>query len=226
MAGNGSRFAESGYAVPKPMIDVAGKPMFIKSIESINLSFDDYIFIVRKEHNITTKVLEYYPNAKIVELDHVTEGAACSVLLADDYLNDDDSIFVSNCDQIIDWDSTKFNNKKDSDGVIMLFNEPNRDPKWSFADYDHDTESISKVAEKDPISEWATSGHYYWKEWKTYKQSAQAMINSNDRINGEFYLCPVYNYTINQLNKTVKGVIIDRMHGVGTPEDLEKWLNL
>jgi dTDP-glucose pyrophosphorylase len=223
MAGNGSRFQSQGYTNPKPMIDIKGKPMFVLAVECLDLEFDDYIFIVRKEHNIVDAVKEYYPNAKIVELDALTEGAACSVLMADKYLNDDDSVFISNCDQIITWDNTKFD-KTAADGLILTFDCPERDPKWSFAETD-DSSNVIRVAEKNPISDNATSGHYFWKSWKTYKDSTSQMFAANDRFNNEFYLCPVFNYTIAQ-GKTVKTISVNTMHGIGTPEDLDKWLSL
>lgn len=217
MAGEGSRFSEQGYPVPKPLIDINGKPMFVRAIESIDLTFDDYVFIVRKEHNIKNAIYQYYPTAKVIEIDELTEGAACTVLLAGRYIDDDDAVLVTNCDQLIEWDSTTFD--ASSAGNILCFHDPDKDPKWSFAQVDENN-NVKKVAEKNPISEWATSGHYYWKNWRNYKDAAAHMISANDRTNGEFYLCPVYNYTIG----TIKMTKIDRMHGLGTPEDLEKWL--
>ena len=226
MAGNGSRFTIQGYDDPKPVIDVNGKPMFVRTIESIGLEFDDYIFIVRKEHNLSDRVKTFYPNAKIVELDGLTEGAACSVATADLYLDDDDSVCICNCDQFFEWDSSTFEQHKNNDGVVLLFHDSKRDPKWSFAAYEPNSQRIFKVAEKNPISEYATAGLYYWRNWGVYKQSMQMMIAADDRTNGEFYLCPVYNHTIRLQNKTISGILIDKMHGVGTPEDLNTWLGL
>lgn len=224
MAGNGSRFAVAGYTNPKPLIDVKGKPMFVRSIDDINLKFDDMIFIVRKEHNIKDRVLEHYPSAKVIELDGSTEGAACSVLTADQYLDPNDSVFISNCDQIIEWDTNEFDKLRHNDGVILTFDCPERDPKWSFAQTD-DTGNVIRVKEKDPISSEATTGHYYWQAWSMFKQSAAQMIAADDRYNNEFYLCPVFNYTI-AAGGTVKTVGVQHMQGVGTPEDLNVWLSL
>ena len=223
MAGNGSRFAVAGYTDPKPLIDVKGKPMFVRSIDDINLTFDDMIFIVRKEHNIKDRVLEYYPSAKVIELEHLTKGAACSVLAADQYLNPDDSVFISNCDQIIKWDTDKFDKLRHNDGIILTFDCPERDPKWSFAQTD-DTGNVIRVKEKDPISSEATTGHYYWRRWQMFKHSAEQMFAADDRYNNEFYLAPVFNYTI-AVGGTVKTVKVNHMQGVGTPEDLNVWLN-
>jgi len=219
MAGNGSRFSEQGYTVPKPLIDVEGKPMFVRAIECLNLKFDDYIFIVKREHNLTQEIEKYF-NATIIELDTTTEGAACTVLTADPCINDNDSVMICNCDQIIKWDSNCWHAMPDSDGRLLVFDEPTADPKWSFAELD-ESNNVTRVAEKDPISTWATTGHYYWNRWSTYKASAQSMIDADDRTNNEFYLCPVYNHTPG----TIKAIPVSEMHGIGTPEDLQKWLS-
>jgi dTDP-glucose pyrophosphorylase len=223
MAGNGSRFVDAGYKSPKPLIDVLGKPMFVCAVENIGLEFDEMIFIVRKEHNIKENVKEHYPQAHVVELDSLSEGAACSVLAANTFVNDDDSIFITNCDQFIEWDSGSFNSHKDNDGIILTFDCPDHNPKWSYARTENDY--VVEVAEKNPISDYATSGHYYWKNWSTFKTSALKMIENNERVNGEFYLAPVYNQTIASGGK-VKRLSIDKMYGVGTPEDLDAWLSL
>jgi NDP-sugar pyrophosphorylase family protein len=225
MAGNGSRFSNAGYETPKPLIDIGGKPMFVRAIESIGLDFDDYIFIVREEHNMKNSVLEHYPNEKVIELDTLTEGAACSVAKADLYLDDNDSVCICNCDQLFVWNSTEFKNHKNNAGMILLFHEPTKNPKWSFAEYDSNTTQISRVAEKNPISEYATAGLYYWHNWGIYKQSLQMMIDANDRTNGEFYLCPVYNYTLSIKDQFVSGIVSQDLIGLGTPEDLQKWLD-
>jgi len=222
MAGEGSRFREQGYTVPKPLIDVRGKPMFVRAVESVDLEFDNHIFITRKEHNIADGIRDYYPHAHVVELDALTQGAACSVLTADPYMNSEDAMFVTNCDQFIDWDSSLFTEQMHNDGVIMTFECPERDPKWSYARTENDI--VVEVAEKNPISTHATSGHYYWSQWKTFKNSANQMIANNERVNGEFYLAPTYNQTIAVGGRVVR-VPIEHMYGVGTPEDLDLWLN-
>jgi UDP-N-acetylglucosamine diphosphorylase / glucose-1-phosphate thymidylyltransferase / UDP-N-acetylgalactosamine diphosphorylase / glucosamine-1-phosphate N-acetyltransferase / galactosamine-1-phosphate N-acetyltransferase len=223
MAGNGSRFSAAGYSDPKPLVDVRGKPMFVQAVDNIGLEFDEMIFIVQKSHNIRDRVLEYYPNAHVVEIDGITQGAACSVLLADPYISDEDAVFVSNCDQLIQWDTNDFKTKMDNDGIILTFDCPNRNPKWSFAQTDT-IGRVVRVAEKDPISELATTGHYYWSHWITFKNSVNEMIQNNDRFNNEFYLCPTFNYTINHGGHVVTSHVTE-MHGLGTPEDLQKWLD-
>jgi NDP-sugar pyrophosphorylase family protein len=227
MAGLGSRFAEEGYTVHKPMIDVNGIPMFVHAERTIGLDFDERIFIVRKEQNLSDEILKWYPDALIKEIDSLTEGTACTILTVADWLSSDDSIFVSNCDQHTVWASLDAVrdavNSDEVDGLISVFHCPERDPKWSYAELDGDG-SISRVAEKDPISEWATTGFYYWRSADMFKRNANQMILADDRVNNEFYTCPVFNYSLKENNCNIIPMLVDRMVGLGTPEELEKYL--
>jgi dTDP-glucose pyrophosphorylase len=110
-------------------------------------------------------------------------------------------------------------------GFISVFHCPEKDPKWSFAETNSEGR-VLRVAEKDPISEWATTGYYYWKDGKQFIRNAKQMIEANDRVNNEFYTCPVYNYTIKECNEVahVVTVEVDRMQGIGTPKDLEEFI--
>lgn len=226
MAGQGSRFDEVGYDLPKPMIPVGDVPMFVHVERCTELDFDERIFIVRKEHDIKSQVLEWYPDAHIIELDYLTEGTACTILTAREHYEDGSSIFVSNCDQHIEWDvehAKSIMNNPYNSGMIPNFHCPDRAKKWSYAMVD-DNQNIKRVAEKDPISEWATVGYYWWRDGTQFIESAERMIQANDRVNNEFYTCPTYNYTL-QLEGigNIKHIEVDAMQGLGTPEDLNEY---
>jgi len=221
MAGLGSRFTEQ----VKPLIPVGDVPMFVHSERCIELDFDERIFIVRKEHDIKARVLEWYPDATVIELDYLTEGTACTILTAREHYEDGSSIFVANCDQHIEWDSDWAQAIIDSGvpGLIPNFHCPGGSKKWSYAMVD-DRQNIKRVAEKDPISEWATVGYYYWKDGRQFIQSVDMMMEANDRVNNEFYTCPVYNYTLKIPGiGNVKHIEVDVMQGIGTPEDLKEY---
>jgi HAD superfamily hydrolase (TIGR01509 family) len=227
MAGAGSRFEKAGYTFPKPLIDVKGEPMI--KVVSENLNFDaNFIYIVQKSHrekyNLDTLLNLITPNCKIVEVNGVTDGAACTTLLAKEFINNDDSLILANSDQFIEWDSNEFMYKMketDVDGGIVTFESTH--PKWSFAKLD-DFGFVSEVAEKNPISDIATVGIYYWKKGSDYVKYAEQMINKNVRVNNEFYVCPVFNEAIPD-GKKVINYRIDKMWGLGTPEDLISFLN-
>ena len=226
MAGAGKRFADAGYVFPKPLIEIDNKPMIQWVIESLNFSAN-YIFIIQKEHqekyNIKSVLKILQPNCKIIELDHLTEGAACTTLLAKEYINNSNPLIIANSDQYISWNSSKALydfNSKNLDGAILTFEAIH--PKWSYAKCD-DNGYVTEVAEKKVISKNATVGVYYWKHGSDYVQSAENMIKKNIRVNNEFYVCPVYNEFLLK-NKKVKIHNVDRMSGLGTPEDLNNFL--
>ena len=228
MAGAGSRFKEAGYIFPKPLIEIDNKPMIQWVIESLKLD-GNFIFIVQKEHqekyNINSVLKILKPNCQIIELDHITEGAACTTLLAKKFINSNNPLIIANSDQYISWDSIKsmynFNSKK-VDGSILTFEAIH--PKWSYAKVDKNN-LVTEVAEKKVISKNATVGVYFWKRGGDYVKYAEQMIKKNIRVNNEFYVCPVFNEAI--LDK--KKIIIDpveEMHGLGTPDDLNNFLNV
>ena len=228
MAGKGSRFAKAGYTFPKPLIEINQKPMIEWVLNSLNLE-GNYIFIIQKEHqkkyNIKSLLKILKPNCKIIELDHVTEGAACTTLLAKKYINNDKPLIISNSDQYIKWDSNKimydFVTRK-YDGGILTFNAHH--PKWSYAKVNNE-KLVEKVAEKEVISSNATTGVYYWKKGSDYVKYALRMIKKNIRVNNEFYVCPVYNEAIKKKKKITISKV-DQMHGLGTPEDVDIFIDI
>ena len=226
MAGAGSRFEQAGYTFPKPLIDVKGRPMIQVVTDNLNIKAN-YIYVVQKEHrekyNLDTLLNLITPGCKIVETQGVTEGAACTALLAKEYINNNSPLFFANSDQFVEWDSTEFlykMNETDSDGGIVTFKATH--PKWSFAKL-NDKGVVTEVAEKKPISDIATVGFYYWKKGSDFVKYAEEMIDEDIRVNNEFYVCPVFNQAIKD-NKIIRTFNIEKMWGLGTPEDLKNYL--
>lgn len=222
MAGAGKRFADAGYIFPKPLIEINNKPMIQWVIESLNLKAN-YIFIIQKEHqekyNVKSVLNILQPGCKIIELDHVTKGAACTTLLAKKYIDNSNPLIIANSDQYIKWNSSKVLydiNTKNLDGAILTFESIH--PKWSYAKCDEDG-FVTEVAEKKVISRNATVGIYYWKHGSDYVSSAVKMIKKKITVNNEFYVCPTYNEFLAK-NKKVKIFNVEKMYGIGTPDDL------
>lgn len=227
MAGAGSRFEKAGYTFPKPLIDVEGEPMIKLVSENINMDAN-FIYIVQKSHrekyNLDTLLNLVSPGCKIVEVDGITEGAAVTTLLAKEHINNDSPLVMANSDQFIDWDSNEFMYKMsetNADGGIVTFKATH--PKWSFAKLDENG-YVTEVAEKNPISDIATVGIYYWSKGSDYVRYAEQMIEKNVRVNNEFYVCPVFNEAIGD-GKKIRTFEIQTMWGLGTPEDLNVYLN-
>ena len=229
MAGAGSRFEQAGYSFPKPLIDVRGKPMIQTVVDSLNINAN-YIFIVQKSHyekySLQHTLNLIAPNCKIIQVNEMTEGAACTTLLAKDLINNDEPLLLANSDQYLDWDSNQFMYSMtgdEIDGGILTF--PSCHPKWSYAKLNEEG-FVTEVAEKRVISKYATVGIYYFKKGSDYVRGAEQMIDKNIRTNNEFYVCPVYNECI--LNKgkyKIFNVDENSMWGLGTPEDLAYFLN-
>ena len=227
MAGAGSRFEQAGYTFPKPLIEVNGKPMIQVVVENLNIDAK-HIFIVQKSHyekynlkyllNLITN-----NNCEIVQVNGITEGAACTTLLAKELIDNDEPLVMANSDQFLEWDSNEFMYSMvadDVDGGIVSFEATH--PKWSFAKLGEDG-FVTEVAEKKPISNIATVGVYYWSRGSDYVKYAEQMIEKDIRTNNEFYVCPVYNEAIGD-EKKVKVFSIDKMWGLGTPEDLGEYV--
>ena len=226
MAGAGSRFQQAGYTFPKPLIDVEGKPMIQVVVENLNIEAN-YIYVVQKSHrekfNLDTMLNLITPGCRIVETEGITEGAACTALLAKELIDNDSPLFFANSDQFVEWDSNEFMykmNETDCDGGIVTFRSAH--PKWSFAKID-ERGLVTEVAEKNPISDIATVGFYYWKKGSDFVKYAESMIQKEIRVNNEFYVCPVFNEAIGD-NKQIRIFDVDRMWGLGTPEDLKHFL--
>jgi len=227
MAGAGSRFAEAGFKLPKPLIDVNGKPMIQNVIENLNIDAN-FIFVVQKEHyekfNLQSYLSLMAPSCKVIFTDGVTEGAACTTLLAKEFINNDKHLLIANSDQLVEWDSCDFMYSmiyNNLDGGILTFKDNNS--KWSYAKSERNG-YVSEVAEKKVISEDATVGIYYWKTGSEYVRFAEQMISKNIRVNNEFYVCPVFNEACLE-NKLIKVFPVNKMWGIGTPADLELYLN-
>ncbi len=226
MAGAGSRFAQAGYTFPKPLIEVNGKPMIQVVVENLNVDAH-FIFLVQKEHyekyNLKQVLGLIKPGCDIVLVDGMTEGAACTTLLASSLIDNDEPLLMANSDQIVDWNSNESLYAFGAEGVdggILTFKATH--PKWSYAKLGDDG-LVSEVAEKNPISDNATVGIYYWKNGSDYVKYANQMIKKDIRTNNEFYVCPVFNEAI-QDGKKIRIKEVPKMWGIGTPEDLNYYL--
>eukprot|EP01116_Phalansterium_solitarium_P000254 TRINITY_DN10156_c0_g1_i1.p1 TRINITY_DN10156_c0_g1~~TRINITY_DN10156_c0_g1_i1.p1 ORF type:complete len:248 (-),score=60.21 TRINITY_DN10156_c0_g1_i1:103-846(-) len=229
MAGAGSRFAKAGYKDPKPLIDVRGKPMIQVVMENLHVKNVRFIFIVQKDHyaayNLGERLPQLAPDCVILQTDGVTEGPACSVLLAKEYINNENPLFMANSDQYLEWNAQEFIDEMLQPGVdgglsVFLMTAP--DNKWSFAKADENG-FVVDVAEKKKISDYATTGIYFWTRGKDFVRQAESMIAKNIRVNNEFYVAPVYNEALNEGQK-IKISVCKKFWGLGVPEDLDFYL--
>lgn len=168
----------------------------------------------------TGQVFERRVTYEVVEVNSVTEGAACTVLLAEDKIDNDQELIIANCDQLVlDPEYMKasidYYRLKEADGGILSF--LNDSPKWSYCRMAG--EKVTEVVEKQVVSNIATVGIYYYREGKMFVDAAKCMMSRNFRVNGEFYVAPAYNDMICRNQKVIPYMVND-MVGLGTPEDL------
>lgn len=233
MAGLGSRFSEAGYTKPKPFIDVKGKTMIERVMDNLRIENARFVLIARSDHleaePAVVQELEAHGDLVFSPIDFTTEGAACTVLTARAKLDPDSPLLIANCDQIVDFNCADYIRDamdRDLDGSILCFKDRYRDPKWSFARVDGNG-LVAEVKEKVAISDIATVGIYYFRHARDFMDAATDMIAFNDRCNKEFYVCPVYNYMVRQRARVgVYHVDPEAMHGIGTPADLNAYLEL
>jgi len=223
MAGHGSRFANAGYTFPKPLIEVNGMPMIELVVKNLDME-GNFIFITQKAHyekyNLDDTLDKIAPGCKIITVDKVTEGAACTVLLAKQYIDNDDPVVIANSDQFVEWSSGDFlSHVENYDAGMATFDSTH--PKWSYANVQNGL--VTHVAEKKVISNHATVGIYYYRHGNEFVKYAEQMIAKNIRVNGEFYVAPVFNEYILEGKKVVIKDI-RKMWGLGVPEDLNVFL--
>jgi NDP-sugar pyrophosphorylase family protein len=234
MAGRGSRFTKVCYSLPKPLIPVHNIPMIRLVLENLRPAMPHrFIFLCLEEHvrryGIDEKLRFWAGGSEIILVDRVTEGAACTVLLAKDLVNDGNPLMIANSDQWVDVDINPYLaeiDRDDLDGLIMTMWAD--DPKWSFVRLNPDG-LVTEVVEKVVVSNEATVGIYNFRKGSDFVWAAEKMISKNLRVNGEFYVAPTYNELIGA-GARIKPYSIGKenagMYGLGIPTDLESFVSM
>ena len=225
MCGMGSRFQQVGYDIPKYLISYHGAPMIYHAVETLDIPGKIY-FVVKTEHLLKYKFLEKMLlglGHEIVLCDRNTDGAAESLMLAKPYITNMEEPMISvNCDQYMLWNSNKFvQTMKENTDVSYILTYKENSPKCSYI-RENAVGLITEVREKQVISNDATIGVYHWARSKYFFEDAQRMISDDHRENGEYYVAPVYNYTIAN-GHPVKKFEVQKTEfwPVGIPADLE-----
>lgn len=232
MAGRGERF--KGYnPLPKPAIPVAGKPMMRWAIESLPLEGAELYAVVLEEHEdvLAPIVRDAVPDARVITIREVTEGAACTVLRAMSYLRSNEPLLISDCDRYAEVEWRGFFGYFESVDVSVL-GSPKRDfitpadagtivfrgegPRWSYCRL-APWPFVRGVAEKSPISDLANAGLYYWHRADGFALAASKMMAMpSARVNGEWYVAPVFNH----FGGSIVAYEVKSFEPLGTPEDV------
>lgn len=226
MAGLGSRFSDAGFEVPKPLIEIDGKTLIQHSVESLGIQ-GRFIFITREydnpEHNsrLTEILNDLAPGHVELRAKGKQFGTSFSALLAKDYIDNEDELILTNCDQRLEWDPEDFLRMSRShgiDGSILV--HPSSSHKHSYAVVQNGL--VTHLAEKNPISDNALVGLHYWKHGKDFVKSAESLIGDCIKDGRESYVSLTYNYLINDGKRIVSHSIPANQYiPLGTPRDLE-----
>ncbi len=231
MAGEGSRFRNAGWTTPKPLIELAGKPLFVRAIESVKV--DDapmkYSLIVRQEHideyAVDKGIREILPDAMIYSVEKTTRGAVETCLIAEAGIADDDAVVVMDCD--LEFRSEAYrriieealNNEDATGGALVSFDSDQ--PKYSYAALDENG-NVVRTAEKEVISNHALCGAYFFASGKEFKEIAHQLLEA-PMEKPEFYVSLLYNYLLAK-GDTVKLATMEDYRSYGTPEELKRYL--
>lgn len=232
MAGRGKRFADAGYGTPKPLLPLHGRPMTEVVIDNLRPARPHrFVFLILREHaaafGFDRHLKNWAPGSEVVYVESVTQGAACTVLLARHLIDTADPLMIANCDQWVDADVNEYLDTLDreaADGLIMTMWAD--DPKWSFVRFGP-SGGVTEVVEKQVVSNEATVGVYNFRRGRDFVRAADAMIAQDLRVNGEFYVAPAYNPLIAEGQKVVVhnvGREDAGMYGLGIPADFERFV--
>lgn len=232
MAGEGSRFRNAGWTTPKPLIELKGKPLFVRAIESVKVDGAPmkYSLIVRKEHideyGIDSGIHEILPDAMVYSVEKTTRGAVETCLIAENGIDDDDAVVVMDCD--LEFRSEAYKriiedsllNSNAQGGALVSFES--QEPKYSYAELNADG-NVLRTAEKEVISNHALCGAYFFASGKEFKEVAHRLLDEPVMLKPEFYVSLLYNYLLAK-GDMVKLAPMEDYRSYGTPEELKKWL--
>ncbi len=223
MAGRGSRLSALG--LPKPLVEIAGKPLLAWSTRWLKTLPGAKVTVVAlAEHDrnfdLASIVERFIPGARCILIPEVTDGQLCTVLCAAPQLVPEVPLLIAPCDTMIEGPLPIPDSLSGPDlgvrGIISVASMPGE--RWSFAACDADW-NVSRVAEKVRISPWASTGLYYFADTAGFLDDARLMVSGGERVKGEFYVMPLYGRMI-QRGDRIRAVPVQAMHDLGTPEAL------
>jgi len=230
LAGPSDLFTNAGFVYPKPLIEINGITMIQLVIDRIKAVSQPHqiIFILKHEdvqkYHLDNTLKLLAPGCDIVKLKNETKGALCSILMAIDKIDKDDSLLILNGDQIIDIDFETINQywtEQAADAGVVTFTSVH--PRWSFAKIEGG--EVVQTAEKNPISNNAIAGYYYFKNAGTFLECAAQCILNDVQLDGRFFISPVINeYVLKQKKVLNYPIEKDTYHSFYSPQMINEYL--
>lgn len=227
-AGESKRFFDQGYGTIKQLLKVNTTSILGHVIDNFRRNDARFYFIFQKKHadqygaEIRLLLDKANISHELIIVNELTDGAVNTALVAAKHIDQTDTLIIANSDQWVNWDLDTFlaaMQTASADGGMPIFTDTKRENKWSFVAMD-EAQRISEVRAKDAFTPHAVVGIYYFKRGTDFIKYGNRLIASNKRVNGEFYVCPVFNELIEDGLK-VLAYPVEQMVGLGTPEDFE-----
>lgn len=228
MAGDSKEFLKDGSKYPKFLYEISGKPLVQYVVENLAPVATNFIFLINKDDaqkwHLESVIKLLVPEAKVLIVEGSTRGAACSALYATEFINNDEELLIANGDQLIDSDLKEDISKlKNYDGGTLIFESVH--PRWSYVKLDEQG-SIIQASEKRPISKHATAGVYYFKKGRYFVNGASSMIQKDASVNGNFFVCPVFNEMIlDHLKLGTAPIEREQYHSLTSVQSVKNYIN-
>jgi dTDP-glucose pyrophosphorylase len=243
MAGAGSRFSKQGYVTHKPVLPLTSRhsqkivPLVVEAVHDLPVDLEredvNLLFIVRDFHmadGVNKVLLTYFPRAKFIVIDALTDGQASSCLYSRAQFDTVEPLLIAACDNGMDVSRAAFDvQSRDADALIFTFrgNEAVMQKPEAYGWVRTANENVTGVSIKQPISntpldDHAVVGTFWFRRGCDFFAAADEMIEANDQINGEFYVDQVFKYLV-EARRDVRFIEVERYLCWGTPEDYEAY---
>ena len=237
MSGIGKRFKDAGYTLPKPFIQISGKPI-VQHVVEMFPGIEDVLFVVNREHyndlglNLKDRLLEIVPKAEIAVIDNHKLGPAWAIKQARKFIKLDVPVVVNYCDFACIWNFPAFREKLHSgiDGLIATYSgfHPHmlRNTQYAYLKLD-ESENLVEIQEKlsftaEPMSEPASSGTYGFGTGQTLLDAVDAQIANDDSYNNEFYSSLTYKNMVSS-EKTLPDIFFDLISDIFSISSFDLW---
>lgn len=233
LAGHSRRFQAAGYDIPKPFLKIGDKKMIEHAVSMFDPS-DEYYFIINEIQNRdypehVEELKRMLPRTHVVVIPPHEKGPTFSAMAVEG-IDDEDEVIVSYCDFFVDWDYARFKRfASDYDAALPVFRgfQPASFGHTFYAYIRTDGNDFLELREKKSWTDkrWeepASTGIYYFKRWKDFRDFGQEVIEDTSRELPEAYTSLLYN-PMKASGRRIGVFDVERFLCLGTPEDVEQY---